>query len=178
MSSTGVGHHMLPSSSYMRTPPFPQASSTALPAPVGWVNAISPRAGLSGQPRMNVSAAAESSLDAMPRRRCSDDTNRRGMPMGVGSGCGCTYRFVEESTGSRDSGAGEGRASESCDKERVDCDEAAVEGWVWEEDGEESAAETSAGRAMAIAVEMRCATTQPTIFSRVLAIPGAESRKR
>ena len=58
----------------------------------------------------------------------------------------------------------------------------AVSIWLWEDDGldvgDERAAVTSAGRAMAMAVEMRWATTQPTIFSRVEVGPGAERRNR
>ena len=49
-------------------------------------------------------------------------------------------------------------------------------------EGEESedadASDASDARAIAIAVEMRCATTHPTIFSREGFAPGAARRKR
>lgn len=53
-------------SSYILTPLLPQARITLAPAAVGCVNATSPFSGSSGQPCMNVCAAALSSFDATP----------------------------------------------------------------------------------------------------------------
>jgi hypothetical protein len=84
---------------------------------------------------MNVSAAAVRRWVAMPWRRWVEGTKRRGIPRGVGRGCGWQKREVVGSIGIRERDG------------------------VWEvEEGE--------GVAMAIAVVMRWASTQPTIFSR------------
>lgn len=85
---------------------------------------------------MNVSLAIVSSREAIPSRRWEEETNSRGIPIGVGSGFGQTYRFVEGSTEIREAGVSFGGSS-----------------------GEED-------ETIAMAVEMRCAITQPTIFSR------------
>ena len=63
----------------------------------------------------------------------------------------------------------------SCDKEAEVCDEGMAEG---EESEDADASDASDARAIAIAVEMRCATTHPTIFSREGFAPGAARRKR
>lgn len=113
---------------------------------------------------MNVSAAALSRWDAMPRRRWVEETNSRGMPIGVESGAGWTYRFVEVSTGIRlRCGRGEREfAGEDGDGE------------VWAVH-----AETSESVAMAMAVVMRCAITHPTIFSREdVDAPGDEDNRK
>lgn len=82
----------------------------------------------------------------MPRRRWVDDTKRRGIPRGVGRGVGIRLREEESSEGEVDNidvSRGEGVSGDEW-----------ISGFE-DEDG-----------AIAIAVDIRCAITQPTIFSR------------
>ncbi len=125
---------------------------TALPSPVGCVNATCPFLGSSTQPCIDVLAAAESSLLAMPCRRCALETNRRGMPSGVGRGSGWQNIPVSVSTTTRDS--------------------------VFVDVGELVDSASPWGSAIAIAVEILSAMTHPTIFSRVEATLDARTRKR
>jgi hypothetical protein len=107
---------------------------------------------------MNVSAAAESNLLATPWRRCVDETNSRGMPSGVGRGVG--WQKMPELVSTETSfavGLGDGAS---------------------EDEGSGSQAELhSAGVAMTMAVEICCAITHPTIFSRKLVVSDGVRNK-
>lgn len=80
-----------------------------------------------------------------------DETNKRGIPSGVGSGAGWQKipELVSTAT-SRAVGLGAGGEGEDC--------------------GASQAEAHSAGVAMAMAVDIRCAITHPTIFSRVVVV--------
>jgi len=125
---------------YIRTLPPPHFSISALPEAVGWVNATSPRRGFRGQPCTKVAAAASSRRRAMPRLWYAEGTNIRGMPIGVDRSSGLQNRLELVSTETRRAVAGgKGFASED----------------PW----------TSAGEAMAMAVDMWVAITQPVMVS-------------
>ena len=81
---------------------------------------MSPRAELGGTPTMNIDLYGSRELPGCDAKATC------GMPIGVGSG-GCTYRFVEESMGSKDSGTGDDEVSKSCDKDKVGCEEEAID---------------------------------------------------
>lgn len=89
---------------------------------------------------MNVDAAAESRRVAMPSRRWDNETKRRGIPSGVGRGVG--MRVTEDE-------------SETLDDSRVFPGPSSVS----------SAVSVADRGAMAIAVDILCAMTQPMIFS-------------
>lgn len=92
---------------------------------------------------MNVSAAVDNKCRAIPCRRCVEGTKSRDIPIGVGSGVGRQKRPVLASTATR----------------------AAVDVATGSRD-EFDPSGHSVRDAIAIAVEMRCAIKQPTIFSR------------
>src|SRR5260221_3187686 len=128
---------------YIRTPPPPHFSIRAFPEAVGWVNATSPRRGLSGQPCTKVMAAASRRRTPMPRLWNAEGTNTRGMPIGVERGSGLQNRLELVSTETRRAvQGGQGLASESV----------SVTG-----------PRTSAGEAIAMAVEMWVAMMQPAM---------------
>ena len=88
------------------------------------------------------------------------------MPIGVGSGLGCTNRLVLVSTGMR--AVGSSLSSLRGGRFSVPWrDSFGEEGVAVERDA--LAAATSPGDAMAMAVDIRCAITHPTIFSRRVA---------
>lgn len=121
----------------------------AFPSPVGCVKATSPFAGSSLHPWMKVWAAAVNKLDAIPSRRWEDGTNSRGMPSAVGKGSGRQNTPVLVSTATK----------EAVGTSILD------------------ASRHSAGVAIAIAVLIRWAITQPTICSRLDDLDGG-NRKR
>lgn len=92
-----------------------------------------------------MAAAAVSSRVAMPRRRCDDETKRRGIPSGVDNGVG--MRLSEEESSVLDEAC---EPAESSSPLHVSLG---------------SALDDDRG-AIAMAVDIRWATTQPTIFSR------------
>ena len=102
---------------------------------------------------MNVSAAAESNLLAIPCRRWDEDTKMRGIPRGVGRGIGWQNRPALKSTGIKEVGC-----SGECARRRARL--------------------LSSEEATAIAVEIRCAIRQPAIFSRAEPFVFGERRKR
>lgn len=118
---------------------------TALPSPVGCVKATWPFRGSNGHPWMNVSAAADSSLLAIPCRRWDEETKMRGIPSGVGRGVGWQNRLALMSTSVKPI------VRAGCSGECI---------------------LVSFGEAIIIAVEIRCATTHPAIFSRAQLFVG------
>lgn len=155
--TTNSLHH----SWYILTNPLPQHCMTAFPAVVGCVKATSPLRGSSRQPCTKVLAAAVSKRVAIPCRRCAEETKRRGIPRGVGSGSG--WQNSPELVSTARSGVCFSCVDGRCS--RLDVESDAVLSLGDSPTPSSRALAVSSGDAMAMAVDIRWAMTHPTIFS-------------